>query len=123
MQLQRRDLRLLRILLLALACRADKTEALALGLLRRESVTLTMLPDIALIARYAMRAIVHVLAMLPANRAIEVPTAFVVGKLLKIFLELFLFGFPLAFGSALSISRIAVRPVRFSTFSLRLEFG
>ena len=51
-------------------------------------MALAMLPHFAFVARDAVRAIVPVLAMLTADRAVEVPLVFVLAQLLQLLLVL-----------------------------------
>ena len=111
-ELEWRDLRLLRILLFAFAGTAHEREPIRLGLLRREAVALTMLPDAAPIAGDAVGAIVHVLAVLPADGTVEVPSTFVFREGLEFFLVLFLLGLALSFGGAFGVSCVTVHLVR-----------
>lgn len=66
-QLKWRNLGFLSVLLFPLAGPADERECLLLSLLGCISMTLAVLPNIAPVACYAVRPIVHVLAMLPTN--------------------------------------------------------
>lgn len=88
-QLERRNLRLLRVCFFALASGAHKMEALFLRLLGREAMALAMLPDVAPLARDAMGTVVQIFAVQTAYRAIEVPDVVFLGQLLELLLVLF----------------------------------
>lgn len=114
-EFKRWDLGLLRVCFLALARAADESEAITLCLLGREAVTLAVLPDTAPVTSNTVSAIVHVLAVLAAYRAVEIPVTIVFGELLELFLVLFLLSLSLALRSTLCFSCV------FSILSLSLE--
>lgn len=94
---ERRNLGLLRVFLLTLACATDERKPIALRLLGCEAVAFAVLPDAAPVTGNAVGAIVHVLAVFATDRAVEVPVTIVFRKLLEFFLVLFLLGLALAF--------------------------
>lgn len=107
-KLQWWELWLLCIFLLSLAGTTDEREAVLFCLLRRESVALAMLPNVASVACYAVGAIVHVLAVLATNRAIKIPGPIFLGQFLELLLELFLLILALAPGRALRLCGIVL---------------
>lgn len=90
MQFERRKFRLLRVFLLALTRPAHKGKVLLLGLFRCVAVAPAMLPHAARITGDAVRPVIHILAVLPTDGAVEIPVSVFFGKLFELFLVLLL---------------------------------
>lgn len=123
-KLERRNLRLLCVCLLAFACVANEGEAWLLCLLGREAVASAMLPDIALVTSHAVTAVVEIFAVNTTHRAVERPLAFLFLELLKFLLVLLLLRQALSLRNALSICGcIALCALRDSTLRVIFESG
>lgn len=123
-ELEWRDLRLLRVGLLAFASVANEAEAWLLGLLRRETVAFTVLPDIALVASHAVAAVVKVFTVHATDRAVESPLAFLFFEFLELFPVLLFLREALSLGDALSLCGcITFRALRDSTLRIVFQLG
>ena len=67
----------------------DENEIVPSSLLRRDAMTLAVLPDIALVAGHRMGTIVEIVSVHTTSGAIEVPFVIVFLTLLQVSLELF----------------------------------
>jgi hypothetical protein len=94
-QLEGWNLGLLGVLLFAFAGTADEDEIILLSLLRGETMALAMLPHTAPVACDAVRAVVHIFAMLTADGAIEIPISVLFGQFFQFLLVLLALGLPL----------------------------
>lgn len=104
-KLERWDLRLVRVLFFAFACYADELKVITFGLLRRVAVAFAVLPHLTPITGNAMRAVVPVLAMLTAYRAVEVPFVVVLAHLFEFLLMLLLLRLELSLRDSLIVFR------------------